>query len=452
MSTTLDNLAPYITEYLAQKDVVNTSLKSTAKLNKLMQRKKSQGGSNWDISIRNENSSKGTKFFEPDGATDTIGTGNSYTRIEPVVTATAAWSFLLEEFKYSKVQYEQYRTAGKAQLADYLNTRLDFGMENMEDAIADGIVNGTGNGNQGTLPSVTGSVAQELYGLKYQQRAYSGTIGANTEKQADNLHLGLARHLHPALVGNVFDDTTAYGATVTELAITLTNGNTTVPGVTSVDYTPYIGWELWYRPAGSGSYERMGREYVVADATAGAATSFQMAQVFRGATGSYDIQIRAPFDATAHGAQGSWTVEKLNKAYARASGAKSGVGGIGSPDFACCNPETFQSFMNYLQQLQRWTFSKDAKLENEGYQNFKYNTCTVIVDPYESDGVVRFETSKHQNFYTLTGMDKFTITRADMYEAPNEDGVQQIVCAPVFTSQIVDASPRSSAVITGLNV
>lgn len=458
MGVTLTNLASYIATYLDNKDMVRTSLKATPKLDQLMKNRKSRGGSEWDIQIRNENSSKGTKWFSPDDTNDVVGAGatNAYTRIQPIVTGKASWSSLLEEFKYSKVQLQKYQTAGPAQLADYLNSRLEFGIDNLEEAVADGLINGTGNGFDGTLPGVSGTDASEPYGLAYQQRTYSGAPGTNTESLATNTHLNLARHLHPALVGNQFDATNSYGTTLTTTGVTLTNGNTQIPGLVSADHSGYLNWEIWYRPASTGDYTRMGREYVVADTgTAGniatATTYVQMSQIFRGANGSYDIQFRAPFNTTDHGAAGVWTTAKLNKMFARASGFKT-KNGMGSPDFLSCNNETFQAFMNYLQTLKQWTFSKDATLETEGFQHFMYNSMKVIVDPFEADGVIRMDCSKHLSLYTLKGMDNFKIDKSDLYEAPSETGVKQIVAAPVFTCQIVDASPRSSAVLTGLTV
>lgn len=444
--TTLSDLSAFVNDYLSEKKMVKTSLEATAFRKALYDGSKSQGGAEWKFPVRNSAGTNTAKMFRPTEATDYVGVtpgSNNYQDVVPVVDATCSWAFLTGNLKYSEVQMQQYSTS-EQQLSDYLGDRLEFVLDDMEQLYSNQLISGTGNGYAGTLPSVTGTVAQDMYGLQYQQRYYSGITNANTNNEATNTHFGLARHLYPELVCNSFDATTGYGTTVTQLAKTLTNGNTEIPGLTSAAYAANKGWEIWFRPAGVGSYVRMGREYVVADTAAGAATTLQMSQVFRGVTGSYDIQLVAPYNTTTHGAAGAFNLAKIEKAYARASNGNKRVTHI------ACNSETFVGFLNYLQGLKRWTKTEDSTLSKMGYENFKFNQATVIVDDHEVDGVLRGCNTSYTKLRRLKGMSDFK--KIKIRELPSETGILQYGGAAVVASQVECRSPRSEFVVSGITL
>lgn len=451
MSTTLDNLRNFVTAIQADPAFVQTGRKESAFFLKMFEKRKTKGGANLELSVRNGDQATNAKWILPDdSSTDYIGTTsgkNDYQSLSPVVQLQFAWSFATSNLTYSDVQLQQAKTGGKSQLADYLGTRLEFSNGEILSMIGSGIIAGTGNGYQSTLASVTGSSGAQPYGIVYQDRFYSGTANANTNSEATNTHLGKARHLHSELVSNVIDDSTAYGTTVAVAGATLTNGSTAISVLTSADYSPYIGWEIWIDLTQSGSFTRLGREYVVADATSGAATTLQMSTVYRGATDTnVDIQLRAPLNATSHGAQGLVSTAKLDKAYYMASD------GVETPDLALADMMTFAAIENLIKSTKQTILTRDADWEAKKYNNFMYNYATMLIDNNMTQGSVHFINTKYTNLYCLEGMQDYKIKGADIMELPQQTGFKQYGASKVFPFQIVSRSPRNNAVVKGLEV
>ncbi|WP_299077619.1 hypothetical protein [uncultured Paraglaciecola sp.] len=447
MSVSLDNLAPYIAAKQAEKKVVQTGRDETPTLSKAMETKKLRGGSEQEISVRNGDQATNTKFYNPDDpVSDFVGSvagENNYTAIQPVVKLKFAWSFNGTDLRYSGIQLQQYKTAGDAQLASYLDDRLEFSEEEARESIGSGIINGTGNGYQGTLAGVVGTNLVNPYGLIYQDRNFSGTPNANTSNAADNTHFGQPRHLHSELVGNVLNATTGYGTTIADTG-TFVVGSTEISGLASTVFTPQLGWEIWV-DFGAG-FEHLGREYVVADADTAAATTLQMSTIFRGVAGSYPVEFRAPFNVATHGAAGVLTTAKLNKLYFQCSDGKR------SPTQINSDTTTFGAVSNFLVDVARWNLVKDADFAAKGYNNFMYQNATWCADNNYTRGTIQYLTGKHTNLYCLRGQDDYMIKASDLIELPSQAGYKQFGANTTMAFQMVSESPRSNGIINGLDI
>lgn len=450
MGVTLDNIRNYVTAKQNDPKTVFTGRKETAYCNKLMSKKRTGGGAIQEFSIDNDAQADNTKWYLPDDPTsDFVGTvagENNYSQIEPVAQAQWTWSFISSELRYSQVQYQIAKTGGPRQLAKYLDTRLEFTSRNAKDRLGQGLINGKGNGFQDVLPGVASSTGREPYGIIYQNRAFSGALDTNVANPVDNLHFGRPRHLHRALVGNPFDAVSGYGATVAAAGATFTADSTEISGLPAADYAPNRGWEIWV-DFGSG-FENLGREYQVGDTAAagGSATTIQMTQVFRGVAGAYDVELRAPFNVTNHGAIGAITTAKLNKGYYAACDDTT------RPDIALSNTRTFGAVSNFLVDVMRWTLARDSDYETKQYDNFKYQGATWCADNNFADGRVEFINTDYTFLECLEGMDDYKIMGKDIIELPSQVGNRQYGCNKTFVAQQVCESPRSNAYVAGLAV
>lgn len=442
----LTDIQRYVAAQLARSEMVKTSLSATAFLDKLYKSRKKMGGSDQYVPIRVSGVTT-AKVFTPDAASDYLGTANGalneYTNVDPIRQAKFMPSHAVAEMKLSGVQLQKYKKA-KHQLSDYMNTRIEFTSDNLKQLVAQQVMSGRGNGQDSTLPSVSGSVSTEFYGLRYQQRRYSGTANTVTAGgTVDNLHLGLERHDFPELVGNEYD-ATAYGTTVSD-TVTLTDGSPTVTDCASTDFSPYIGWEVWYRTTGSS--DAWVKLSVIGTAVASAQTSFQLANTFRGTTSSngYDIEIRAPFNTTDHGASGSFSLAKLYKVYNLASD------GNERPDFGLCRTDTFNGFQRYIAEIQRGVLGENKTMAENGWANFMFQGASVIVDNFEQSGTIRFTNSKYCALYALDGMDDLQVNPSSIVELPQQ-GIKNYGGSAVFVGQLIDAAPNRSAVLYNLDV
>ena len=460
MSTTLDNLANFVTAKQADPEFINSNDKESATLNKLLENKKVKGGALQNFSIKNDSQTTNFKWMLPDDTSDVVGTGsdNDYQSISPVAQPQFTWSFGTTNLSYSGVQLQQAKTGGKSQLADYLGDRLAYTNSEMITQLGSGIISGTGGGLQaaieaggtGPVPGPAASVAAEPYGLIYQDRYFSGIANGNTAGTAsvtrNNTHFGKERHLYGTLVGNVFDASSAgYGTTISVTGATLTNGSTELSVMTSDVYTDYIGWEVWADITQSGTFVRLGREFVIADAATGAATTCQMSQIYRGATDTaVDIELRAPYSTAVHGTAGITNPEKLNKAYFAASD------GTNHPDMGMMNSDMFAAVYNDLFGVRRWTAVTDSDYETKGYDNFKFHRSTMVLDNNCISGEIHFINTKYTKIYCLEGMTDYKIQGKDMISLPHQNGFEQYGAAKVFPFQVVSISPRNNARVIGL--
>lgn len=460
MSTTLDNLANYITAKQADPEFIATGDNESAFLNKCMEKKKIKGGALQNFTVKNDSQATNFAWMLPDDTSDVVGGGatNDYQSLDPVAQPQFTWSFGTTNLVYSQVQYQQAKTGGKSQLADYLDSRLEYTNSEMVTKLGAGIISGTGSGLQDTLVSTAGtqpvpypssSSAAEPYGLIYQDRYYSGTANANTAGTASvsnsNTHFGKSRHLYKALVGNVFDASTAgYGTTFSDAGVTLTNGSTEISSITPTDMDAYIGWEVWVDINGGSNYTRLGRT-VIADAATGSASTIQMSSIYEGAnvTG-VNLQLRAPFSTAVHGTEGITTPEKLNKAYFSA------CNGTDKPDLGLCNNEMFAAVYNDLFGIQRWTLAKDSDMETKGYDNFKFHSATMVMDLNAPSGEIHFVNTKYTKMYCLEGMTDYKIQGKDLQHLPSQTGFEQYGASKVFPFQLASQSPRSNARIINL--
>jgi hypothetical protein len=450
MTIPITALQDYVATRQADKEFLQTGRKESAAFNKFLAKKKTRGGSLQQLNLRNGSQATNAKWVLPGDASDYVGLtpgSNVFQTVEASVPMQFSWNYATTNLAYSGILLQQAKTAGEAQLADYLDTRLQFSNGEIVEMIGDGIIRGRGNGQQSTLASVTGSTGTEPYGLIYQNRVFSGTVAGNANSPATNTHLGQLRHLQAELVSNELDATAGYGSDYTE-TVTLTNGSTAISGLTSGDYFPYRLWEIWWDESGSGTYKRLGREYVVADtaATGGAATTVQMSQVFRGTTGSYSVKLKAPYNTTTHGAAGLPNTAKLNKAYYLASDGKN------FPDMGLVEMMGFASIQTLIQAEKRVLIVKNMDFESKGYDNFMYNQATMVVDNNINQGEVHFINTAFSNLYCLQGMEDYRIGGSDIIEGPFQQGFKSYVAQKAFPFQLVCSSPRNNAVIRNLEV
>lgn len=454
MSTTLDNLAAFIATAQADERFNQTGLKPSAFANTMMEKKKEKGGGLQNVSIRNGSQVSNSKFYLPDDTSDYVGvtaSSNVFQKITPVVSGTFSWSFLAGNLMYSDVMLRQYKSAGASQLADYLGSRLQFTEGAMTTNLGAGTISGTGNGLQSTLATggtgPTASVATDPYGIIYQNRYFSGTPNGNANSPATNTHLGLPRHLHSELVSNYFDATNHYGTAVEIAGATLTEGSTVVSVATSLDYRPYLGWEVWVDLANGTDYVPLGREYVVADAASSATTTFQLSTIYRGATDTtVAIKLVPPFNVDQHGPAGMLSTGKLDRAYYQA------CNGALSPDMILSNTRTFSAVKTMLKNTAQWTFVPNADYKSKGYNNqFEYEGATWCADDNMASGSIQFINTGWTRMYTLKGNGDYKIKPSDIMELPSQTGHLMYGAVKSWEFQIISESPRLNAAIVGLN-
>ncbi|WP_299081628.1 hypothetical protein [uncultured Paraglaciecola sp.] len=460
MSVTLDALANYVTAKQADPEFIATGDIESAALYKFMDKKKIKGGALQNFTVKNDSQATNFEWILPDDTSDVVGGGatNEYTALDPVAQPQFTWSFGTTNLRYSNVQYQQAKTGGKSQLADYLDSRLEYTNSEMVTKLGAGIITGTGGGLQTAIVSTAGtqpvpypssSNAAQPYGLIYQDRYYSGTANANTAGTTSvsnsNTHFGKSRHLYKALVSNVFDASAAgYGTTFADAGVTLTNGSTEISSITSTDMDAYIGWEVWVDLNAGSNYKRLGRT-VIADAATGAATTIQMSSVYEGATDtSVNLELRAPYSTAVHGTSGIVNPQKLNKAYFAASN------GQDKPDMGLCDNDMFAAIYNDLFSIQRWTLVRDGDMETKGYDNFKFHRATMCMDLNAPSGEIHFVNTKYTKMYCLEGMTDYKIQGKDLIHLPSQTGFEQFGAAKVFPFQLASQSPRSNARIINL--
>ena len=460
MSTTLDNLANYVTAKQADPEFIATGDKESAFLFKCMEKKKIKGGALQNFTVKNDSQDTNFKWMLPDDTSDVVGTGstNDYQSLDPVAQPQFTWSFGTTNLVYSKLQYQQAKTGGKAQLADYMDSRLQFTNSEMITKLGAGLITGTGSGLQSTIVDTAGtqpvpypssSNAAQPYGLIYQDRYYSGTANANTAGTASvsnsNTHFGKSRHLYKALVSNVFDASSAgFGTTFSDSGVTLTNGSTEISSITSTDMDAYIGWEVWVDINGGSNYTRLDRT-VIADAATGAAETIQMSSIYQGATVTgVNLELRAPYSTAVHGAAGIVNPQKLTKAYFTASD------GQNNPDLGLCDSQMFAAMYNDLYSRKEWTLAVNGDYESKGYDNFKFHKATMLMDDNAPAGEIHFVNTKYTKFYCLEGMTDYKIQGKDLAFLPSQTGFEQYGAAKVFPFQLASQSPRSNARIINL--
>jgi hypothetical protein len=424
-----------------------------------MKKKKTSGGSTQEFSVRNGDQASNFKWYLPDAASDFVGvTGstNTFQKIDPVAQLQYTWSFGASNLRYSAIQLQQAKTAGKHQLANYVGSQLDFSQEEAAEQIGAAVVNGTGDGYQGALDSSYNgpgtSTGIQPYGTIYQQRAYSGLIGGQTEMTnavtGSNTHFGASRHLHSELVGNFFDASDVSATAVSISNVTMTNGSTQVDAFTTADLSAKIGWEIWWDEGSTGTFIPLGREYVVASTKATTDTLFQMSTIYRGTTSStIDLELRCPYNATDHGAAGVLTMGKLQKSYSQASN------GIDVPDHGLMSSRTFGKVLGFIQDNPRWNLVKNADLGLKGYgDNFMFNQATCVVDNNLADGKIIFENLNYLKLVCLEGQEDYKIKGSDLIELPSQTGHKQFGANKTMAFQLVSKSPRSGAQIINLDV
>lgn len=454
--TTLSELADYVTARQADPQFIATADKQSAFLNKMLDKKVFQGGLVQNFSIKNDDQASNFEWFLPDESTDVIGGGsvNTYTKLTPIVSPSFAWSYGSTNLVYSKIQLDTAKSGGESQLANYLDTRLQYSNSEMVSNLGRGVLLGTGDGKQSTLSTTVGtqvapypttSVGTEAYGLVYQDRYFSGA-SSNTANSTTNLHFGKERHLYDSLVSNVFDASSAgYATAVSFSTATVTNGSTEVSVAASDDYSDYIGFEVWIDTANGTNYQRLNR-VVVADAAAGAATTFQMSQVYRGATdAAVSIQLRPRFNTATHQAAGLVCPEKLSTVYFSA------CNGSDEPDLGLCDNQMFSAMYNDLFSNQRWTIAKNSDYQSKGYNNFMFHNATIVMDLNAPAGSVHFINTKYTKMYCLEGYGDYRIQGSDFVDHPTGVGHKQIGAAKEFAFQLVSQSPRSNARIINLD-
>lgn len=452
---TITALRNYVAARQADKKIINTGLKETPFLSKAMAKKKILGGGTQELSVRNGEQVSNAKYYTPGGSDDYVGvtaSSNVYQSIDPVVQLQFFWSLLGVNLRYSAIELQMAKTGSDSQLANFLGSRMDFTEDHGRILAGSGIVSGTGDGYQGTLASVTGSNASEPYGIIYQDRYFSGTANANTAGTTlvsnSNTHFGQSRHLHSELVGNSMNATSGYGSTISVVGATVTNGSTELSVMSSDDYTDYIGWEVWIDTAQTGDFVRLGREYVIADADTSAATTVQMSTIYRGATDTaVNIELRAPFNTTAHGAASVLTNSKIGKVYYQASD------GNRTPDMINSNTRTFGAVSALLFDQMRWQKVVDSDYGSKGYDNFKYLGATWCADNNFGDGEIHMINTEYTRLCCLQGQDTYMIKPSDIVNlSAGQDGYAQYGADATFAFQLVSESPRSNGILKGLSV
>lgn len=464
--TPFAELSRFVNRILLEKDIVKTSLQATAWLDQMRKKSETKSGDMFEVAIRNEGTSTAKTFVPGGGTSDFIGddpyagaasgtgtayTGvNTYTQKDPTRNMQIRFAFCVDELRISEIVMEM--SDSPAKLYEYLSSNLEYVNDNLVQLFAYQIINGAGNGLVGTLPGVSGTVDSDFYGLANQVRYFSGTPNGNSNNASDNLHFNLARHLFPALVGNVLDagavDDGAGTSFVTETGVTLTANSTRIQGMSGTpNYSDYLGWEIWYRPTGAGSYAELGRAYVLADAVDGTGTTTaQMSQIFRGTTGTYDVQFRPSFRSDTQGDANQFHINKLNFGYLKA------CDGSDMPDFGRCNNRTFYGFLEHLTSLQRWTYAEDASLKSAGYMNFVFNAARMVIDNHEPNGQVTFSNSKYSKLYFQKNFANFQLGKNGLVRSTDGRRVRNLVGDVVIGGQVVDRSPSRSVIIRNFNI
>lgn len=352
-------------------------------------------GPDFEIPVRKMQSVT-TSAFYPGGSSDTA----DYQENDPTGVARAYFGYFKTPLRINMIQLQE--AAGRNNAVPFLKDRVSAALEGAKVKVATDIFRGTGNGAQGTL--TTGgdgpatSTANELYGLIYQMRAYSGTVNANANSNANNTHFGLQRATQPNFVCNVADcgsvDDGAGTTFVTLEDVTLTADSTVISGAASAAYAGYLNWRIFwketteaasaYRPI-SASTLGAPRGYTVADTAAGAATTFQMSQTWHGATGTYDVQLRPWFRSDIHGAAGVPSVKKLKFMNAAVGG------GI---DIALASSALVDMFTSSLMDNERQVRDANAPILGSqraaawGYEYTMVGKTILCIDNYVPSGQV----------------------------------------------------------------
>lgn len=465
---------PTITTYLdkqaGQREVINTAIESSGILSaSVMQDKKrkkitvlKRSGPEFRMPIYTIDHN--AKTFIPGGANDFIGSGVSFDanstheNRSPINDFQVYFAYLAANIRISEIQLKQ--AAMRRQLFPFLDNQLSSVMTDMAELLSSQVVSGTGNGVQGTLAGVTGSAAENLYGLFYQNRRYSGVANANTANNSDNSHFGVARHTQPIFVGNDLNaadvdpgDASTWVDGGDLDAVTLTSGSTEITlGGAATDLSPNIGWEIYYRANGtSDPYTRMGRGFVIADANAGAAGTVQMARQWTGATGAaaYDIQLRPFFNSSVDGAASELTVNKVLTAYGYASSSSTDF-----PDIALCNTRHLTTLRKTLQQQERYPgveYKENRDLSASGFDNIMVGKTTFLADDWYPDGIVDMFNTKYIHIATEEGFDRLQIGK-DGLRSGDAAQIKSKVGEMVYSCQPLLKAPNRCVRISGLTI
>lgn len=484
-------LTRFVDRILLERETLKTSLRATAFLDGLRDMATVKNGQRFELPVRRELSGT-TKTFTPyDDLTDFVGdspyvgaasgTGtantavNTYTQKDPIRNMEVRWAFIHDNIRFSNIFLTWQDSERK--FLDYFVENIDYVGDSLKVFMANQLLFGTG----------TGSGEGDMYGIYNQVASYSGTkgVGLTVNNDPSNTHFGLPRHLFPNMVGNIWRSDIVHSPNG--------NGIGGTPGTDEIRYVDATGAIVIAATAGydfaASSLSNCGTRITLsagipagfdvddlyADVTindalnaptldgqtfrviigAGAATDtiIELSQIINDPASAaatainVDVQIRPKYNFDIEGEAGTFTVDKVHKAYT-SDGALDGNDHI---DYISVGANRFYSFLTSLQQLQRWGYhGEDMNLLSKGFPNFTFNAAHVVVDNYELGDNVRLDNTRHCHLYFLDGYDRFRITGQGLHPDTSGRRIDSVVGDVVVGAQVVERSPNRAARITGL--
>jgi hypothetical protein len=482
----------YLNRELGLKDTVSTAFEETGflfmisgktekggKKEKAIPNAEYRVGPDFEIPVRNRE--RNAEMFLVGSTGDYIGEAGdpstvltaTYKERDPVKMAKAFFATLKNDLRINEIQLK--RAQSKRELLPFMKNNLETHKEDTCELIASQIINGTSDGQQNALVGIAGASALDMYGLIYQDRVYSGVAGTNVNNNPANTHMGLVRSEHRELVGNVLSalsvDPAGDGATFLEvLDVEFRQGETSVSlNGAAVDFTNYIGWNVYADLQGGTNYKPLGRGYVVGDATIGGTdTKIQLgykweqidagdnsdnpAYVARPGTNGLgiqaNIQLRPWFDGTIHGDAGVLTINKLIRAGRAANSGKRRA------NLAGLSEATYSRIIELLQTQERFVdnMKSNKTLETANYESIIIAGVTFCPDNYWPDGEIHFYNTKYVKPFIEKGFDSFELKAGDLKKLTDGRSVKSIGAALVASMQVMVTAPNTGSVLKDFNI